>query len=680
MSEPTATTTAAPAPEAVAAPAPIAAAEPTPVAAAPEPTPVAAAVADEKAVAQPEAAAPAHHDEQVQHEKHEAEKTEEAAAVAEPAAATAVATEEAPVTPAATPAAASPVVAAAPSSPKKKKLGPFAKLLSKLKSVAPPSTTPPHSQKSSASASTADLSSTTTTAMPAAKPTTTTTISGDLVGSIDQGTSSTRFMVFDTNGEMVTIAQREFEQIYPQAGWCEHDPEVIMETVHTCIAEACKNLEGMGRSIKDIKAIGITNQRETTVVWDKTTGKPLHHAIVWLDGRTNATVKQLVEKSETKTTTYLQEKCGLPFSTYFSGVKLRWLLDNVDAVKKAHDEGRLAFGTIDSWLIYNLTGGLDGGRHVSDVTNASRTMFMNIRTLKWDQEILDFFNVKAEILPEIVSSAEVYGNVTKGPLAGVPIAGCLGDQQAAVVGQRCFNPGEVKNTYGTGCFMLFNTGTKPVISTHGLLTTVGYKLGKDVEAVYALEGSVAIAGAGVKWLRDNLKMIKEASEINELAANVEHTGGVYFVPAFSGLFAPHWRDDARGCIVGLTQYATREHIARATLEAVCFQSKEVLDAMNADAGTELALLKVDGGMTNSDLTMQIQADLLGISVERPAMRETTALGAALAAGLAVGVWKDLDNFKAGQKPDVFEPKIQATDRASRYAEWKKAVERSLNWV
>ncbi|KAI8921102.1 hypothetical protein DFJ77DRAFT_448543 [Powellomyces hirtus] len=500
------------------------------------------------------------------------------------------------------------------------------------------------------------------------------------VGSIDQGTSSSRFMIFNQKGEIVTMHQMEFEQIYPQAGWCEHDPEVIMDSVNQCIAEVAKKLEAMGHSISDIKAIGITNQRETTVVWDKITGKPLHHAIVWLDGRTKSTVAKLVEKSESKTTTHLQQKCGLPFSTYFSGVKLRWLLDNVDAVKKAHDEGRLAFGTIDSWLIYNLTGGVTGGKHVSDVTNASRTMFMNIHTLQWDEDILKFFDVKREILPEIVSSAEEYGKVVGGPLAGLPLAGCLGDQQAAVVGQRCFNPGEVKNTYGTGCFMLFNTGTDAVISKHGLLTTVGYKLGKDADAVYALEGSVAIAGAAIKWLRDNLKMIESAAEINELAAKVENTGGVYFVPAFSGLFAPHWRDDARGCIVGLTQYATREHIARATLEAVCFQSKEVLDAMNADAGTDLAMLKVDGGMTNSDLGMQIQADLLGISVERPAMRETTALGAALAAGLTVGVWKDLNDFAAGEKPDVFEPKIEAKDRADRYADWKKAVERSLNWV
>ncbi|KAI8817401.1 uncharacterized protein EV422DRAFT_560642 [Fimicolochytrium jonesii] len=498
------------------------------------------------------------------------------------------------------------------------------------------------------------------------------------VGAIDQGTSSSRFMIFDDQGAIVAMHQEEFAQIYPKAGWCEHDPEVIMASVTQCVTEAAKKFKALGHELSEIKAIGITNQRETTVVWDKTTGKPLHHAIVWLDGRTNGTVKQLVEKSGS--VTHWQEKCGLPFSTYFSGVKLRWLLDNDEAVKKAHDEDRLAFGTVDSWLIYNLTGGVKGGKHVSDVTNASRTMFMNLHTLQWDDEILSFFGVKKNVLPEIVSSAEVYGNVVDGPFAGVPLAGCLGDQQAAVVGQRCFNPGEVKNTYGTGCFMLFNTGSKPVISTHGLLTTVGYKLGKDAEAIYALEGSVAIAGAAIKWLRDNLKMIKSAAEVNELASAVEDTGGVYFVPAFSGLFAPHWRDDARGCIVGLTQYATREHIARATLEAVCFQSKEVLDAMNADAGTDLAVLKVDGGMTASDLGMQIQADLLGIDVERPAMSETTALGAALAAGLTVGVWKDLDNFKASAKPDIFKPTIETANRAERYGQWKKAVERSLNWV
>ncbi|KNC99544.1 glycerol kinase [Spizellomyces punctatus DAOM BR117] len=500
------------------------------------------------------------------------------------------------------------------------------------------------------------------------------------VGAIDQGTSSSRFMVFNEKGAIVTMHQMEFEQIYPKAGWCEHDPDVIMGSVNECIAKVADKLEAMGHSVTDIKAVGITNQRETTVVWDKTTGKPLHHAVVWLDGRTKDTVAQLVEKSSSKTTSHWHDRCGLPFSTYFSGVKLRWLLDNVEEVRKAHQEGRLAFGTVDSWLIYNLTGGINGGKHVSDVTNASRTMFMNIQTLQWDDEILEFFDVKKEVLPEIVSSAEVYGNIVGGPLAGIPIAGCLGDQQAAVVGQRCFNPGEVKNTYGTGCFMLFNTGEKPVISTHGLLTTVGYKLGKDAPAVYALEGSVAIAGAAIKWLRDNLKMIKEAPEINELAAKVEDTGGVYFVPAFSGLFAPHWRDDARGCIVGLTQFATREHIARATLEAICFQSKEVLDAMNADAGHDLALLKVDGGMTNSELGMQIQADLLGIEVVRPAMRETTALGAALAAGLTVGIWKDLKDFSAHETPDVFKPTIEAEERSTRYANWKKAVERSLGWV
>ncbi|KAI9103166.1 hypothetical protein DFS34DRAFT_355197 [Phlyctochytrium arcticum] len=454
-----------------------------------------------------------------------------------------------------------------------------------------------------------------------------------------------------------------------------------MDSVNECIGEALKKLVGKGHSVEDIKAVGITNQRETTVVWDKSTGKPLHHALVWLDGRTKDTVHALVEKTSSKKTTHWQEKCGLPFSTYFSGVKLRWLLDNIPAVRDAHDNGNLAFGTVDSWLIYNLTGGqANGGKHVSDVTNASRTMFMNVHTLEWDDEILDFFQVKKEILPEIVSSSELYGNVFDGPLKGIPITGCLGDQQAAVVGQRCFNPGEVKNTYGTGCFMLFNTGPKPVLSTHGLLTTVGYKLGKDAPAVYALEGSVAIAGAAIKWLRDNLGVISTASEINDLAATVKDTGGVYFVPAFSGLFAPHWRDDARGCIVGLTQYATRAHLCRATLEAVCFQSKQVLDAMNADAGTDLALLKVDGGMTNSDLGMQIQADLLGIDVVRPEMRETTALGAALAAGLAVGVWPDLDHFKPKEAPQVFKPSVENAEREVRYTQWKKAVERSLDWV
>ncbi|KAI9016978.1 glycerol kinase 2 [Gaertneriomyces semiglobifer] len=501
-----------------------------------------------------------------------------------------------------------------------------------------------------------------------------------LIGAIDQGTSSTRFIVFNESGGIVAMHQVELDQIYPKAGWCEHDPMVIWNSVTTCMENVAAALRRMGHSIENVKAVGITNQRETTVVWDNQTGKPLHNAIVWLDSRTKHTVADLVGQTPTKSNRYLQEKCGLPFSTYFSGVKLRWLLDNVPAVRQAHDEQRLAFGTVDSWLIYNLTGGINGGRHVSDVTNASRTMLMNINSLQWDTEILEFFGFGKHMLPEIVSSAEVYGVIADGALAGIEIAGCLGDQQAAVVGHRCFQAGEAKNTYGTGCFMLFNTGDKPVISSHGLLTTVGYKLGKDAPAIYALEGSVAIAGAAVKWLRDNMKLIQSASEINDLAAKVPDTGGVYFVPAFSGLFAPHWRDDARGCIVGLTQFATREHLCRATLEAVCFQSKEILHAMNADAGFDLTTLKVDGGMTNSDLAMQIQADLVGIEVVRPIMRETTALGAALAAGYTVGVWKDLADFHPEEKPEIFVSKIANDEREARFSQWQRAVEKSFAWA
>ncbi|KAI8812098.1 hypothetical protein BJ742DRAFT_794817 [Cladochytrium replicatum] len=502
------------------------------------------------------------------------------------------------------------------------------------------------------------------------------------IAAIDQGTSSTRFIVFDLSAKVVAIHQTEFEQIYPEAGWAEHNPATIMDTVQECMVQVAKDMEARGLDPKDVKAIGVTNQRETTVVWDRITGAPLHNAIVWLDARTKSTVDELAHKTPSGKKEHWAKKCGTPLSTYFSGVKLRWLLDNVDSVALAHKEGRLLFGTIDSWLIYNLSGGVNAGVHVTDVTNASRTMLMNIETLQWDDELLSFFGVNRDALPEIRSSAEVYAHVKGGPFAGVPISGCLGDQQAALVGHQCFTPGEVKNTYGTGCFMLYNTGEAPVYSKNGLLTTVGYQLGKSAKPVYALEGSISIAGFAVKWLRANLGFFEDSSEINVLAGRVKDTGGVYFVPAFGGLFAPHWRDDARGCIVGLTQYTTKDHISRAALEAVCFQSREVIDAMNSDSGGHLSVIKVDGGMTNSDLTMQIQADLLGINVERPEMREMTALGTALAAGLAVGLYpsisdKDL-HFSYGRQ--VFSPKVGVEERESRFAEWKKAVERSLGWV
>ncbi|TPX30068.1 glycerol kinase [Synchytrium microbalum] len=501
-----------------------------------------------------------------------------------------------------------------------------------------------------------------------------------LLGAIDQGTSSTRFIVFDQNGKNVAHHQTEFPQIYPRAGWAEHDPLVILETVTRCIEKTFTKLEAQGYHRSDVKGIGITNQRETTVVWDKRTGKPLHNAIVWLDARTAPTVEALAEATPNGKTDYWQPICGLPLSTYFSGVKLRWLLDHVPLVESAMKNETLMFGTVDSWLIYNLTGGVNGGVHVTDVTNASRTMLMSLKTLDWDDSICRFFGISKSILPKIVSSAEVYGVMASGPLKGVPVGGCLGDQQAALVGQRCFEIGQVKNTYGTGCFMLFNTGSTPVISRNGLLTTVGYQLGKDSPVIYALEGSIQIAGAAIKWLRDNLGIIKESAEINELAGEVEDTAGVYFVPAFGGLFAPYWRDDARGTIVGLTQYSTKQHLARATLEAMCFQSREVIDAMNEDSGQDLKLLKVDGGASNSDICMQIQADLLGIPVERPKMRESTALGAAIAAGLAVKLWKSIDDVVMSDGSDLFMPKISSEERETRLAEWKKAVSKSLGWA
>ncbi|KAI8850143.1 hypothetical protein BC829DRAFT_468997 [Chytridium lagenaria] len=475
------------------------------------------------------------------------------------------------------------------------------------------------------------------------------------VGSIDQGTSSTRFIVFDSNGTIVAVHQEEFPQIMKHPGWCEHDPLVILATVENCVNEVTKDMMARGLDVSAIKGVGVTNQRETTVVWDAATGEPVANAIVWLDARTKPTVEALIAKTSTQKPDEFQAICGLPITTYFSAVKLNWLLAHEPLVNKTRDEGRLMFGTIDSWIIYvcpcliAVDWGCEGGVHVTDVTNASRTMLMNLMTLKWDEQLIRFFGAEKVRLPEIRSSSEVYGQFSNGPLVGTPISGCLGDQQAALVGQRCVHPGEVKNTYGTGCFMLFNTGVEAIISKSGLLTTVAYKLGKDEPVAYALEGSIAIAGAAVKWLRDGMGIIKDAKE---------RYWGVYFVPAFSGLYAPHWRSDARGCIVGLTHYATKAHICRATLEAVCWQSKE--------------LLKVDGGLTNSDLCMQLQADIVGIPVERPAMRETTALGAAIAAGLAVGVWPSIEAFRPAE--------IDEEERETRFAQWKKAVERSLNWA
>eukprot|EP00026_Physarum_polycephalum_P005264 Phypoly_transcript_05295.p1 GENE.Phypoly_transcript_05295~~Phypoly_transcript_05295.p1 ORF type:complete len:550 (+),score=73.52 Phypoly_transcript_05295:122-1771(+) len=497
------------------------------------------------------------------------------------------------------------------------------------------------------------------------------------VGAIDQGTSSTRFILFDVNGKIVLSHQEEFEQKYPEPGWVEQDPLLILKTVTSCIDNVYKQFEEKKVGQKsDIKAVGITNQRETTVLWDKETGKPLYNAIIWSDGRTKSTCDKLLEKCKGNKDV-LRDKTGLPISTYFSGIKFRWMLDNVPEVKKRCDEGKALFGTIDTWLIWNLTGGVGKGIHVTDVTNASRTLMMDLKTCKWDPELCKFLEVPSNLLPEIKSSSEIYGELADGPLAGIPIAGDLGDQQGAVVGQGCFKVGEAKSTYGTGCFMLYNTGETIVHSDHGLLTTVAYQLGPKAKPVYALEGSVAVAGSAIKWLRDNLGIIQKASDMDELAATVPDTAGAYFVPAFSGLFAPYWKDNARGVLVGITQFVTKAHIARATLEAIAFQAKEVLDAMHNDAHTPLSTLKVDGGVTNSKLMLQIQADLLGIPVVQPKSIETTSFGTAYAAGLAVGVWKEIPEQEGAVE---YKPTIGEEEREKRLASWKKAVERTLDWV
>ncbi|KAJ3303864.1 hypothetical protein HDV03_003433 [Kappamyces sp. JEL0829] len=493
---------------------------------------------------------------------------------------------------------------------------------------------------------------------------------GPFIGSIDNGTSSTRFILFDGKGKIVELAQKEFPNYHPKAGWAEHDPEEIYTYTKACIEEVVENLRAAGHAspLDLIRSVGITNQRETTVVWDKRTGKHLHNALVWLDTRTRDLVKELTDATPSKDANHWKDKCGLPLSTYFSAVKLRWLLDNVPDVKKVYDEGHLAFGT-------KFTGGVNGGVHYTDVTNASRTMLMNLKTLAWDDEICSFFRITKSILPQIKSSSEVYGVFADDIcLKGVPIAGILGDQQAALVGQLCLQKGQLKNTYGTGCFMLCNTGTAPVISTHGLLTTVGFQLGADAPCYYALEGSIAIAGASVKWLRDNLGIIKSAKEVGELASKVADSGGVYFVPAFSGLFAPYWRDDAKGTIVGMTLFTKKEHICRATLEAVSFQTKDIMESMELDMKTPVSLLRVDGGMSNSEELMQIQTDIVGVDLDRPAMLETTALGAALAAGLAVKMWPSLDEFAAQSEAKRFSPHSTLAQRSAWHAGWKKAIE------
>jgi glycerol kinase len=494
------------------------------------------------------------------------------------------------------------------------------------------------------------------------------------VGAIDQGTTSSRFMVFDQQGSVVAVAQREHRQIYPKPGWVEHDAAEIWRNTEAVIGEA---LERGGLKPGELAAVGITNQRETTVLWDRNTGAPLHHALVWQDTRTADLVAEYARDGGQDR---FRARTGLPLATYFSGLKLKWLLDNVPGARAKAGSGDLLFGTIDSWLLWNLTGGPAGGVHVTDVTNASRTQLVSLDTLDWDDELLAAFDVPRALLPRVAPSSASYGAAQTPKLRGVPISGILGDQQAALVGQTCFEPGEAKNTYGTGCFMLMNTGRQPVPSTAGLVTTVAYQLDNEPPC-YALEGSIAIAGALVQWLRDNLKMIAKSSEVEALAREVEDNGDVYIVPAFSGLFAPYWRDTARGVVAGLTRYANRGHIARAALEAVAYQTRDVLEAMEKDSGIPIKELRVDGGMVANELLMQFQADQLGVAVVRPRVTETTALGAAYAAGIAVGYWSSraelLRNWGVERR---WQPAMAEPQRAKLYAAWQKAVQRSFDWV
>ena len=496
----------------------------------------------------------------------------------------------------------------------------------------------------------------------------------DYVGAIDQGTTSTRFIVFSRSGQIVATAQKEHEQIYPQPGWVEHNPQEIWTRTQEVIAEA---MQAKRLKASDLAALGITNQRETTVVWNRKTGQAVYNAIVWQDTRVSGYVEEM---SKSGGQDRLRAKTGLPLATYFSGLKIRWILDNVPGVRALAESGDVIFGNIDTFLMWSLTGGPNGGIHVTDVTNASRTQLMNLETLAWDEEILALFNIPAAMLPRIASSSELYGQVAAGPLVGVPLAGDLGDQQAALVGQACFEPGQAKNTYGTGCFLLLNTDVKPVQSKFGLLTTVAYQFGKQ-PARYALEGSVAITGALVQWLRDNLNLISSSAEVETLARKVEDNGGVYFVPAFSGLYAPYWKSSARGVICGLTRYANKAHIARAVLEATAFQTREVVEAMEKDSGIALDVLRTDGGMIDDDLLMQFQADILDRPVVRPAIKETTALGAMYAAGIAVGYFCDLDDLRANWTVDkTWKPNMPADKRERMYHLWKKAVTRSFDWV
>ena len=498
------------------------------------------------------------------------------------------------------------------------------------------------------------------------------------VGALDQGTTSNRFIIFDHSGQIVAVEQKEHEQIFPQPGWVEHNPAEIWQNTRYVIRSA---LEKSGLTGSDLAAIGITNQRETTVIWDKNTGKPFTNAVVWQCTRTDEICKELMGDHEQNR---FRDKTGLPIATYFSGPKIKWILDNVAPARKAADKGQALFGTMETWIIWWLTGGPDGGSHVTDVTNASRTMLMDLHTLKWDEQILKTMDIPSQILPRIVPSSDMntWGTTLKdGPLeAEIPVCGALGDQQAALVGQTCFVMGEAKNTYGTGCFLLLNTGTTPTVSHQGLLTTLGYQI-NDQAPVYCLEGSIAITGALVQWLRDSLGLISSAPEIETLAKTVEDNGGAYFVPAFSGLFAPYWRSDARGVIVGLTRFVNKGHIARAVLEATAYQTRDIVEAMNKDSGVELTKLKVDGGMVGNELLMQFQSDILTVPVVRPRVSETTALGAAYVAGLAVGFWVGLDELRRNWEEDkTWQPTVDSEVREKYYREWKKAVDRTFNWV
>ena len=500
-------------------------------------------------------------------------------------------------------------------------------------------------------------------------------MSTQYVIAVDQGTTSTRAIIFDHAGGIVSTGQKEHAQIMPRAGWVEHDPKEIWDNVREVIGQALSKADVTRH---DIAAIGITNQRETTVIWDRHTGEPVYNAIVWQDTRTQPIVDRLAANGGVDR---FKDRIGLPLSTYFAGTKIVWILENVPGVRARADAGDLLFGTMDTWVLWNLTGGVQGGVHATDVTNASRTMFLDLETLAWDHEILAAFGVPMSLLPQVRSSSEVYGTAEPSSLLReVPIAGILGDQQAATFGQAAFGAGEAKNTYGTGNFLIFNTGTAIVRSRNGLLTTVGYKLG-DGAAHYALEGSIAVTGALVQWLRDNLGIIGTAAEVEDLANSVPDNGGAYFVPAFSGLFAPHWRSDARGALVGLTRFVNKGHIARAALEAIAFQTREVLDAVNADSGVPLTELKVDGGATANATLLQFQADLLGVPVVRPVVAETTALGAAYAAGLAIGYWENLDDLRRNWQEDRrWMPDLDDAERGRLYRNWKKAVARTLDWV